>query len=68
MSRVRDERIRQGLTLADLSRRTGITYSTLCNLEKGRCYAWPKYRRLISEALGVEESVLFGEEGKECKE
>jgi transcriptional regulator with XRE-family HTH domain len=42
--------------------------SYIQNLEKGRAYAWPKYRRLISEALGVEESVLFGEEGKECKE
>jgi transcriptional regulator with XRE-family HTH domain len=66
--RLREERLKRKITLGELSRRTGIPVPTLSNLEKGRAYAWPKYRRLISEALGVEESVLFGEEGKECKE
>ena len=62
MRKLREVRIRQKLSLTELSRRTGVAVPTLCNLEKGRCYAWPKYRRLISEALGVKESVLFGEE------
>ena len=64
MRKLREERLEQNIRLVDLSKRTGLPVSTLCNLEKGRCYAWPKYRRLLSEALGVKESVLFGEEEK----
>ena len=57
-----DVRKRMGLSMAELSRRTGLHPTTLFDLEAGRRYAYPKYRRLLQEALQTPADVLFGPE------
>ena len=58
--RLREIRKSQGLTVAELARRTGLHPTTLFDLEAGRRYAYPGYRSLLSETLGVEADLLFG--------
>ena len=50
-----------GLTQAEVARRTGIDQSLISRAERGLIETWPKFRRETSEALGIPESVLFGE-------
>ncbi|MCX6092859.1 MAG: helix-turn-helix transcriptional regulator [Candidatus Bipolaricaulota bacterium] len=60
---LRAVRVAKKLTVAELARRTGIHPCTLSDVEAGRRYACPKYRRLLEEALGTPAEVLFGPEG-----
>lgn len=59
---LRAVRVAMKLTVAELSRRTGIHPTTLFDLEAGRRHAYPKYRRLLEEALGMPAEALFGPE------
>ena len=59
--RLREVRKAQGLTVAELARRTNLHPTTLFDLEAGRRFPYPKYRGLLAEALGVSADLLFGE-------
>ena len=59
-NKLREIRLEKRLTVAALSRITGLHPTTLFDLEAGRRYAYPKYRRLLSNALGVSSDLLFG--------
>ncbi|MDK2887923.1 MAG: Helix-turn-helix domain [Thermoanaerobacter sp.] len=61
---IRAIRERCGMSRAELSRRTGIDYSTLWKIEKGLIALFPGWRRRIAEALGVDERELMTD-GKE---
>ena len=63
-SKLRKARLRKGLSVAALSRATGLHPTTIFELEAGRRYAYPKYRELLSEELGVSEEELFGKREK----
>ena len=60
--KLREVRKSQNLSVAELSRQTGLHPTTIFDLEGGRRCAYPKYRRLLSEALGVPAAELFGVE------
>lgn len=64
-SKLRQERIKRGLTVAELARRTGLHPTTIFELEAGRRWPWPKYRRLLSREIGVPPEDLFGGDGDE---
>jgi transcriptional regulator with XRE-family HTH domain len=49
------------MSQAELARKTGLPPPLVNHLERGRLYPYPKYRRLISEALGMSERELFEE-------
>lgn len=61
MLRLTVERKKQGWSQAELARRTGLHPTTLSNLEAGRCYPWPKYKRLLAQVLHVKGDLLFSE-------
>lgn len=60
IQKLREER---NISRAELSLRTGIDYVTLSKLERGWMLPFPGWRRRIAQALGVEESELFGGDG-----
>jgi len=57
--RLRKERERLGLSLTELTRRTGIAANDLSMLERGKRPAFPGWRRRIAEALDLPEADLF---------
>ena len=66
MFRITFEREKQNLTKAELSRRSGVSKSTLCRLEKGKIYPYPGWKKKLAKALEVDPEILF-EEVKEQK-
>lgn len=62
--RIKSEREAQGISRTDLSKKTGIGYSTLAELENGRMQSSTRLH-VIADALGVLASYL--ETGKEPK-
>lgn len=60
LAKLRQIRERQGLSQTDLSERSGVTQSTISNLEKGRPARFVTMRKL-AEALKVEPGALVGE-------
>lgn len=61
-TRLREERIRRGLTQTRLSALTGIAQSDISSLETGRRHMTAGWRRRIAQALGVTESELAANE------
>lgn len=61
MLQLRQERLKKGLTLTEVSRRTGIPVPTLSNIERGKAHAWPKYQRLLAQSLRIKKEILFQE-------
>ena len=57
--KLREERIRRGWSLTELTRRTGIATSDLSQIERGLRFAHPGWRRRIARALELPESQLF---------
>ena len=47
---------------AELARQLNMTRQCLCDILAGRLKGW-KYRRRISQYLGVEEEILFPDDG-----
>ncbi|WP_434074876.1 helix-turn-helix domain-containing protein [Moorella naiadis (nom. illeg.)] len=64
MSRLRDERRRRGWSQFELSKRSNIHPIEIGRIERGIVKPFPGWRKRLSEALGVPENELFGEEGK----
>lgn len=54
-------RRKKGWTQKELTQRSGVSNGVICNLEKGRVYPYPGWKRKLAAALGVEESTLFDE-------
>ena len=63
--RVREERIKRGLSINKLSQLTGIGASDLSMLERGQRPAYPGWRLRIARALSIQVQVLFGDIGHE---
>ena len=59
---VRKVRKKLGLSGEALARKAEMSASDLSKVERGRVYAFPGWRRRISDALGVPECELFPEE------
>lgn len=60
-TRLRAVRLALGVSQSELSRRTGIDQSLVSRAERGLIETWPRLRRAAAEALGVDESALFGD-------
>lgn len=59
---LREIRIKRGLSNLQLARVTGIAPCFITNIEKGRQYVYPGWKRRLSEALNVSISELFPQE------
>lgn len=57
---IRQLRKRSGMTLSDVSERTGLTISTISKLERGRISLSYDKLMLLSKALGVDLAQLLG--------
>ena len=57
---LRQARKAKQLTVAELARRTGLHPTTIFELESGKRWPYPKYRRLLSRELGVSPDLIFG--------
>jgi transcriptional regulator with XRE-family HTH domain len=55
---VRKER---GWSKSELGRRTGISLSDICKLERKKITPWPAWRKRLSEVLGIDDALLFRE-------
>jgi len=62
MSKLKQFRIRCGLSQTGLTIRSGIAQSTLSAIETGRLVAYPHQRERIAKALGVEVREIFDDE------
>ncbi len=60
---MRGWRMRHGLTLKQMSARTGVPFSTLAKVERDRLTLTYEKLQLVSERLGVQMSTLFSEPG-----
>jgi uncharacterized protein len=58
-NRIREIRMKLGLSQAELARRTHIASPNLSAIENGHREAWPKLRRRLVRALKITESELF---------
>lgn len=61
-NKVKQYRTKKGLTLLQLASMTGISASDISQVENSKRAAYPGWRKRLSEALGVEEEVLFPKE------
>lgn len=52
----------RGIKKAHLAHDCGIAESTVYNLFAGRQYLYPKYRKAISDYIGIRPEILFEEE------
>ena len=60
MTTLRGARERIHMTQAELGRRMCIDPSIVRHVEAGRIKPYPRFKRVASEILGVEERLLFG--------
>ena len=58
---IRERRQQLGLSQTKLACMLGVAESTLSDLELGKRQTWPKIRKALSRALGVNEKELFPE-------
>lgn len=62
MNRVREFRNKKGLTQLELAEITEIYQNDISQIETGGRKVFPGWRKRLSEALEVEEEVLFPED------
>ncbi len=60
------KRFRQklGLTQAELAGRVNIPQNVLSQIENGKIYAFPAWRKRIAKALKVREEEIFNADGR----
>lgn len=58
-NRVRELRIKQGISQTDLARRIGIAEPNLSSIERGRLMPWPKVKRKLARVLKTTQAELF---------
>lgn len=63
ITRIELARRRQGKSQFKLATEIEMHPSVITQVERGYRKPWPKLRQRLSEALGVEESTLFFEDG-----
>ncbi len=61
-SKVRRFRQERALNQSELAEMAGITTVHLGRIERGEAFPWPRTRRRIAEALGVDPKELLREE------
>jgi transcriptional regulator with XRE-family HTH domain len=52
-------RIDKGLSQLELSRKSGVPGNIISNIENGKVYPYPGWRKKIVKALGMIEEVVF---------
>jgi transcriptional regulator with XRE-family HTH domain len=62
LNRLRAVREAFGISQAELARRMRLDQSLVSRAERGLIATWPRFRRTASEALGVDETRLFGDQ------
>ncbi len=61
VNNLRNVREKKGISQLELARITRIAPANICNIENGRQYPYPGWRKRLSEALQVDEQELFPE-------
>jgi len=64
-NRVRKARNNKKMTQFELSKKSNITQAALSQIENGKIYPYPGWRKRIAEALKKREYYLFPEIAKE---
>jgi transcriptional regulator with XRE-family HTH domain len=59
INNLRNVREKKGISQLELSRITRIAPANICNIENGRLYPYPGWRKRLLEALEVKEEDLF---------
>lgn len=57
--KIKHLRVKKGLSLRDLSQKTGIAFSTLSLIENGKTSPRPKTAKAIADALEVDFDEIF---------
>ena len=65
MNKVREVRVKKGMSQTELARRTHIHPSNLSAVERGRLIAWPKAKRSLARVLKTTIAELFPSNGEE---
>ena len=61
MLRLKQERLRRGWTLVEVTKRTGLEPSLVSQIERGLRVPYPVWRRRIAKAFKMSEEELFSE-------
>ena len=65
-SKLTELRLQHGMSRYEVARRTGLTLTTITNIESGRVVPSSSTRRKIAELFGANPDQLFGVEAKYC--
>jgi transcriptional regulator with XRE-family HTH domain len=60
-NKLREVRTKKGISQLELSRLTKIAPANICNIENGKQYPYPGWRRRIVEVLDMPEEAVFPE-------
>ena len=60
-NKLKTVRLEKGFSQLDLSAKTRISPGTISNIESGKIYPYPGWRKRLSRALGLPENELFPE-------
>ena len=64
-NRVRELRVRAGLSQTEVARRIGVSAPNISALEASQITAWPKLRRSLAQILKANQREIFPENGSE---
>lgn len=62
-NRIRDKRIKLGLSQVEVARRAHIAGPNLSTVERNRMLPWPKLRRDLARILKTTQGELFPQDG-----
>ncbi|MFW6017022.1 MAG: helix-turn-helix domain-containing protein [bacterium] len=64
MNRVKKEREKRNWSQFQLAKKANINQGDISQIENGKIFPYPGWRKRLAEALGVEEQYLFPEINK----
>ena len=64
MNKLRTIRESKGISQLQLSRTSGVAAHIISNIETGKIFPYPNWRKNLAEALKVKEKILFPEVDK----